>query len=73
MELTLQELMDLWNKYNRDSQLRSELRFGQWICNRKLKPGWTWASCYYADNQAAYGLLLDFIEGRGAPTLKKVY
>lgn len=57
LDITLEELQELWEKYSSDSSLRSEFRFGQWVCNRKLPKWHSWAECYYASNEVAWKLL----------------
>jgi hypothetical protein len=57
LDITLEELQELWGKYINDSSLRSEFRFGQWVCNRKLPKWHSWIECYYASNEVAWKLL----------------
>jgi hypothetical protein len=61
MELTLNELLDLWKTWKADLDLQ-RLRFGQYVCNRKLKPGYTWAECFYANSEDAFEILLQLLE-----------
>jgi hypothetical protein len=61
MELTLDELRNLWSTWSNDLDLR-RLRFGQYVCNRKLKPGYAWAECFYAKSEDAFEQLLQLVE-----------
>jgi hypothetical protein len=70
MELTLNELRELWSTWSKDLDLR-RLRFGQYVCDRKLKPGYTWAECFYAKSEDAFEILLQLLE-EGRFTGKKV-
>jgi len=63
MELTVEELEKLWNTWIGDSSLRSTLRFGQFVCNRKLNSGYAWPECYYASTEKAWTMLYDVASG----------
>ncbi len=63
MELTTEELRTLWNTWSSDSSLRSTLRFGQFVCNRKIQAGFCWPECYYASTDVAYQMLYDVAAG----------
>ena len=57
LDLSEEELRKLWKTWINDSSLKSELRFGQFVCNRKLPKMSAWPDCYYADTEKAYNLL----------------
>jgi hypothetical protein len=73
LELTLEELPELWVQWLKDRQLRSELRFGQWVLNRKLADGYSWSMCYYANSEEAYLMLHGVLSGEKPFTGRKVY
>jgi hypothetical protein len=59
MELTEEELRQLWSTWMTDRTLQTEFRFGQFVCNRKLQPGWVWAEVYYASTEVAWQRLYE--------------
>jgi len=73
MELTPEELKNLWNTWINDSSLRSELRFGQFVCNRKLNSGYAWPECYYASNAKAWTMLFELASGAKEFSGRKAY
>lgn len=73
MELTVKELEKLWNTWLGDSSLRSSLRFGQFVCNRKLQSGYAWPECFYADNEKAWTMLFELASGKTPFSGRKAY
>lgn len=56
-DLHMNQLTDSWTIWNNDSSLRSVQRFGQYVLNKYLPAGMTWAECFYADTSKAYEML----------------
>lgn len=71
MEITVEELATLWSKWIKDKDLQQQ-RFGQFVCNRKLKPGYTWVECFYASTNDAWEMLFKLATGKKAFSGKKV-
>jgi hypothetical protein len=59
MEITLEELYKLLHTWESDLDLRKTQRFGQFVCNRKMKAGRVWPECYYASHEKAWELLFE--------------
>jgi hypothetical protein len=73
MEITVKELTKLWNQWVADSSLRSELRFGQYVCNAKLNKGYCWPEVYYASTNRAYEMLYRLASGAEPFLGRKAY
>jgi hypothetical protein len=73
MEITPEELTKLWNTWIGDSSLRSTLRFGQFVCDRKIQAGYCWPECYYASTEKAWTMLFELATGLTAFSGRKAY
>jgi len=73
MELTVEELAALWTIWSQDKTLQSELRFGQFVCSRKLTSGYCWPRCFYASTEDAWLLLYEVATGLKPFSGRKVY
>jgi len=60
LPITMEQLTEDWRTWIGDKSLHTQ-RFGQYVVNKRLTPGWCWPRCYYADTTSAWTMLFAWI------------
>lgn len=61
LPISMNELTEDWRIWIGDKSLKSNLRFGQYVLNKRLSKGAAWSECYYADTTKAWEMLFAWI------------